>query len=553
MQLAHEFSFDVTPEVAGTGMCEKRLLEMVSSGRALPDVLQALCCFVEEISSECHCGVYQVDWCGARLRTLAAPTLPASFNQAICALPVHTEAGPCAKAACLKTQVISLNLECDPRWQASTFGSLAATHGLRSCWSTPIYSQAGQVLGTFAVFKAAPAMPTVFQQDLIAKVTRITSIAMERAQGEVALRRSEEFLVEAQRLSSTGSFSWRLATDEITWSKEMYRLFEIERDVSVTLETMLFRVHPDDLPLVHRMICEARREGRDFEYEYRLLKADFSVKYLHVVARGTRNGADGIEFIGAIQDVTERRLSQMALDQARSELAHMARVTSLGLLTASIAHELNQPLAGIITNASTCLRMLSNDPPNVVGALETAHRTIRDGNHAAEVITRLRAMFAKKAACNEKVDLNEATREVIALSLSELRRNRVTLRTELADELPLVMGDRIQLQQVILNLVLNASESMSGIEDRTRKLLIQTVCDGDDSARLAVQDVGIGLGNVDMDKLFEAFYTTKNDGMGIGLSVSRSIIETHRGRLWANHNDGPGTTFSFSIPLGYSA
>jgi signal transduction histidine kinase len=221
---------------------------------------------------------------------------------------------------------------------------------------------------------------------------------------------------------------------------------------------------------------------------------------------------------------------------------------SLGALTASIAHEVNQPLSGIITNANTCLRMLAADPPNVDGARETARRTIRDGARASEVITRLRALFTKKDATMESVDLNEATQEVIALSLSELQRNRVILQPELADDLPLVAGDRVQLQQVILNLVRNASDAMSAVDDRPRQLLIRTERDDSESVRLTVQDAGVGFDDQTADRLFEAFYTTKNDGMGIGLSVSRSIIENHHGRLWATANNGPGATFSFSIP-----
>ncbi len=273
-----------------------------------------------------------------------------------------------------------------------------------------------------------------------------------------------------------------------------------------------------------------------------------SIKYLHTIAQGTR-GQDGqLEYFGAIQDVTERRLSEEALANARSELTRVARVTSLGALTASIAHEVNQPLSGIITNASTCLRMLGAEPPNVDGARETARRTIRDGNRASEVITRLRALFSNKRTAAESVDLNEATREVIALLRSELRSSRVMLRVDLADDLPPVTADRIQLQQVVLNLLLNASDAMSQVEDRPRQLVVRTERGDDHDVRLTVQDAGVGLDPQSFDKLFDAFYTTKAGGMGIGLSVCRSIIERHRGHLWAVPNDGPGATFAFSIP-----
>jgi len=221
-------------------------------------------------------------------------------------------------------------------------------------------------------------------------------------------------------------------------------------------------------------------------------------------------------------------------------------------LTASVAHEVNQPLSGIITNASTCLRMLAADPPNVDGARATARRTMRDGHRASEVIARLRALFGKKDITTDSVDLNDATREVMALSLSELRRNRVVLRTELADDLPLVTGDRVQLQQVILNLFLNASDAMRGIDDRPRQLVISTARDDGERVRLSVQDAGVGFDPHEVDRLFEAFYTTKRGGMGIGLSVSRSIIESHHGRLWATRNEGPGATFAFVLPCGHA-
>jgi PAS domain S-box-containing protein len=248
------------------------------------------------------------------------------------------------------------------------------------------------------------------------------------------------------------------------------------------------------------------------------------------------------------EDVTERRLAEEALNETRSELAYMARVTALSTLTASIAHEVNQPLSGIVTNASTCLRMLDANPPNLEGARETARRTIRDGNRASEVIARLRALFSKKNAIFEMFDLNEAVKEVIALSVSDLQRNRVVLQSDLAVDLPSVLGDRIQIQQVILNLLRNGSDAMSTVDDNPRELLIKTECDESGGVRLSVKDSGVGIDSEIEKKLFEAFYTTKGDGMGIGLSVSRSIVQQHQGCLWAIRNEGPGATFSFSIP-----
>jgi PAS domain S-box-containing protein len=380
------------------------------------------------------------------------------------------------------------------------------------------------------------------------RMVGFTSDVTPRKLVEEELRRSAEFLAEAQRLTSIGSFTWLAATDELAWSEELYRIFEFDRQKQVTLEMIGTRVHPEDMPLFKDHLARARVDGSFVDFEFRLQMANRSVKYMHVVAHSGRNENGQMEYIGAVQDVTERRLSEEVLSEVRSELAHMTRVTSLGALTASIAHEVNQPLSGIITNAGTCLRMLDADPPNVDGARQTAQRTIRDGQRASDVITRLRALFSKRDATTESVDLNEAIREVIALSRSELQRSQVISRVELADDLPPVTGDRVQLQQVVLNLLLNAADAMSGIDDRPRQLIVRTERDESNHVRLSVQDGGVGFGSQGLDKLFEPFYTTKSGGMGIGLAVSRSIIESHHGRLWATPNVGPGATFSFSIP-----
>jgi PAS domain S-box-containing protein len=252
-------------------------------------------------------------------------------------------------------------------------------------------------------------------------------------------------------------------------------------------------------------------------------------------------------FTGFIRDISEKKRAEDELHNSQAELARMMRVMTIGQLTASIAHEVSQPLSGIIMNASTCLRMLKSDPPSIDGALETAQRTIRDGKRASEVITRLRTLFSKKQTEVEPIDLNEAAREVISLLSGELERNEIILIHDFSDRLPAVNGDRVQLQQVILNLIRNASDAMNGIEDRPRRIVLRTELE-DGHVRLLVQDSGVGFTPEDAERMFESFYTTKPDGMGVGLSVSRSIIEANRGRLWATPNDGPGATFAFSIP-----
>jgi len=371
----------------------------------------------------------------------------------------------------------------------------------------------------------------------------------ERKRAEDQVEQSYLRLTEAQRLSKTGSFITDLVADEHNWSEETFRIFDFDPATKVTVQRIREIIHPEDLTSFDAMIARAMT-GVDVDFIFRIVTARGALKYLRGLARIMAQNADRPLFIGALQDITESKVAEQALDKARSELTHVARVTTLNALTASIAHEINQPLASLVTNASICLRRLNADPPNVDGARETVQRTIRDANRASDVITRLRALFSKKEFTLETLDLNELTREVIALSLSDLQRNQVILRSELAEDLPPIIGDRVQLQQVALNLLRNASDAMVGVEDRPRQLLVRTQREEDDRVRLSVQDAGCGVNPQDFEKLFEAFYTTKSGGMGIGLSVSRSIIEKHQGRLWAEPNDGPGTTFSFSIPCG---
>jgi signal transduction histidine kinase len=400
----------------------------------------------------------------------------------------------------------------------------------------------------FAPFGRLPAVVLV-GGCLMAPILGWTVYLAQRAHTQaVTLRRNEAFLAKVQQVSSTGGFYWWPAAGKVFWSEQVYRIFELDPAAPLTPELRQSRIHPDDLPAHREAVQQALRDARDFEYEIRLLMPDKSVKYVHALSQATRDPDGKLLYVGAVQDVTQRRVSELALGKVRSELAHIARVTTLGAVTASIAHEVNQPLSGIITNASTCLHMLGADPPDIEGARETARRTIRDGHRASEIITKLRALYSRKDPTLEPVDLNDAAREVIALSLSDLQRNGVVLRTEFAIDLPPVTGDRVQLQQVVLNLLRNASDAMSAVDDRPRELLVRTERDDGDGVRLSVRDAGVGFAPEAEARFFSAFYTTKPDGMGLGLSVSRSIVECHRGRLWATHNDGPGATFSFSLP-----
>jgi PAS domain S-box-containing protein len=523
---------------------------LILLGRPLPVVLTTLCQLFDSTVKGFFSSVLLLDRTGARVRNATGPALPASYMKQLEGRRVSWSEASSGVAIYAKTPTIVLDLAGEvPAGDAET--PPAAPAGLRQYAVSPILSLTGEPLGIFAVYQRDSDRDVMrCHCALISQFTQVASAAIERMQKDEALRRSTELLERTEQLSSTCCFSWHVETDELGWSKALCQLFELDpAEGPVTLELIADRLHSEDLPSFQEMIERARSGVSDLEFEHRIRLRDHSVRYLRVVAHRVRDSDSRLEYIGVVQDVTHRRHTEEALAKLRTELAQAARVTSLGVLTAAIAHEVSQPLAGIVTNASTCRRMLAVDPPDVEGARETARRTIRDAERASEVIKRLRALFCKKGATSESLDLNEVTREVVALSLSELERNNVVVRTELAEKLPRVQGDRVQLQQVMLNLFLNASDAMRSVDDRPRQVVIRTARDDEgDHVRLSVRDTGVGLQPECVDRLFDAFYTTKSSGMGIGLSVSRSIIESHQGRIWATPNDGPGATFGFSIP-----
>jgi len=442
-------------------------------------------------------------------------------------------------------------------WQWTDFVHPDDRPALGEAWSTFRSSGIGGEIearikrhdGTYRwfLFRTAPLRD---EAGGIVKWYGVNTDIEDRKRAEAALKVSETFLAEGQRISATGSFSWRLENDELTFSDELRRIFEFEPRVDVTFDQISERVHPEDQALLADNMAVVRSGADNPEYEIRLRMPDGRVKHVRVFGHIYHHQDGRLECLGAVQDVTLRKLAEDGLDRVRSELSHVTRALSFNALTASIAHEINQPLAGIITNANTCLRMLAFDPPNIAGAIETAKRTIRDGNRGAEIVLRLRKLYAKKTERADRVDLNDAADEVVALLSSDLQRSRVTVKMAFSEELPLIAADRVQLQQVILNMLTNAIDAMAAVQSRDRAITIRTARDEGDGVLLSVHDVGAGLGDQDAEALFQPFFTTKPSGMGIGLSVSRSIIESHGGRLWAAPNVGGGATFSFSIPAG---
>jgi PAS domain S-box-containing protein len=370
-----------------------------------------------------------------------------------------------------------------------------------------------------------------------------------RKRAEDALRRSQAAcLAEAQKLSLTGSLGWNVSTGKIFWSEQSYRIFEYEPGTELTFDMVLERVHPDDLALVRHVIGRATHTKEDFDFEHRLSMPDGSVKHIHVVAHALQNEAGQPQFVGAIMDVTAAKLAAQQLHQAQAELAHVTRVTALGELSASIAHEVAQPLAAIVTNGDACLRWLGHETPQMDEVRACVERMMSDGKRASEIVRRIRALTKRASPQKTQMELNDVVNDVVSLVQREVSNHQVALRLELAPGLPPLLGDRVQLQQVLINLVMNGIQAMDGIRDRPRELLIGSRHGENGHVVVAVQDTGTGIDPPNAERLFDAFFTTKSDGMGMGLSICRSIVEAHGGRVWASNNAGRGATFQVSLP-----
>ena len=376
----------------------------------------------------------------------------------------------------------------------------------------------------------------------------------DRKRAEEALRRSEGYLAEAQRLTRTGSWAWSVATrHSVYWSQENYRLFGFDPEGGIPSDEAFYqRIHPEDRDRVRREVfLERPDEGSHFDVEFRIVLPDGAIKYVRSTGHPVRNiSGDLLEYVGTSIDVTERKRAdeeRERLRQAQADLAHVNRVTTMGELTASLAHEVNQPIAAAITNANTCMRWLAADTPNLEEARTAAMRIVKDGTRAAEIIKRVRLLFKKGSPERELVDLNEVVRDMIVLLRSEATRYSISVRTKLAADLPEVVGDRVQLQQVLMNLMINGIDAMR-VVDGTRELVVKSERGEDEQALVSVSDTGVGLPQQQADQIFNAFFTTKSHGTGMGLRISRSIVESHGGRLWAAENSPRGASFYVTLP-----
>jgi len=385
--------------------------------------------------------------------------------------------------------------------------------------------------------------------ELVGAITDIT----ERKRAETALRHTEAYLEEAQRLSHTGSWAWNVARREnIHWSQEQYRLFGLDPNSdSLAFETAYRRIHPEDQATFNEVLERAIRERSDFEVDFRIVLPDGSTKYIRSVGHPVFNASgEPVEFVGTGIDLTERRQAEKErerLRQVQADLAHISRATTMGELTASLAHEINQPIAAAATDARTCLRWLAREQPDIGEARESAARMVNAVTRAADIISRLRQLFKKGAPQTSLVDVSEVIQEMVVLLRSEASRHSVSILTELSAGLPRVVADRVQLQQVLMNLMLNGIEAMQDTETEGQLTIKSLMAEGG-QLLISVSDTGVGLPPEQADQIFNAFFSTKAQGTGMGLSISRSIVESHGGRMWATANSRRGATLNFTLP-----
>jgi PAS domain S-box-containing protein len=657
--------------------CEKRTLEMVAKGDPLSHILDSLCRLVEDQADGVLASVLLVD--GDRLRHGGAPSLPEVYVQAIDGAAIGPSAGSCGTAAHRGKQVIVEDIATDPLWAA--YRELALPHSLRACWSTPIFSSQHTVIATFAMYYREPRRPNPGDQELIEQITHLAGVAIERKLAQDALRSSEAYLTQAQRLVHLGTWVWKVEDREavylsdewyhiygfspeegapswerrlerihpedratwqdaierairdetdyevdfrillptgtvkylhtighavhnesggsvrfigismdvtehkrieqtlrqseaylaeaqrlthtgswalhagsfavVHWSEETFRIFGFDPQKGIPPREQFWeRVHPDDRARGQALLAKAVREAQDFTDNFRIVLPDQAVRHIHVSGHPVLNAnGDVIEVFGTHVDVTEKKWAERErerLHQLEADLAHMNRISMLGELVASLSHELKQPITAAITNAKTCMRWLARDEPDLQQARDAVTRVVQDSNRATEVINHLRSLYTKGApAERELVDVNELIGEMVALLGNEANRNAISLRSALAAELPKVTADRVQLQQVFMNLMLNGIESM---EDTSGELTVTSQLTGDCQLLFSVSDTGVGLPPEKTDRIFDAFFTTKPQGSGMGLAISRSIVESHGGRIWATANSRRGTVFSFTLP-----
>jgi PAS domain S-box-containing protein len=519
---------------------QHQVLEMIATGAPLPEVLTLLAHLIEDQCDGPMCSVLLLDTDGAYVRLGAAPSLPDDYTGRLDGQPVGARVGSCGTVMQLGRPVIVTDIASDPHWDVLRDAALAS--GLRACWSTPILSSQKKVLGSFAMYRDTPRGPSREELRLVETAADLAGAAIDHHRSLEALRQSEQR--NRAILRAIPDWMFVMSSEGVFLDCHVKNPQDLLEPPEVFLGKSVHEILPPWLAEAHiRMFEQALATNEPERLEYSLQSGHEERFYESCIVR-----CDSDKLLSIVRDITDRKRAELDAAAQRHELAHLNRVLILAEQSGALAHELSQPLAAILANAQAARRLLDRSPPELGDLRDTLDDVIKSGKRAGTVIQRLRELLKKSNVSLQPLDLNEVTREVLDLTRSDLLLRRMPITTALSPGIPPVLGDRVQLQQVILNLVLNACDAMSTVEPADRQLTLTTVAD-DDCVQIAVADRGIGIPDGELDSVFDPFVTHREQGLGLGLAISRSIVLAHRGRIQAENNAGRGATFRCFLPL----
>jgi PAS domain S-box-containing protein len=535
-------SRDVTERVREEAFrgTQHEVLEMIARGCALTDVLDHVVRTVEGQSPDMRCSVLLLDEDGVHVRHGAAPRLPAEYIQAIDGMPIGPRHGSCGTAMFLGTQVVVSDVLSDPLW--ADYRDVVRPHGLRACWSTPIRSPQRKVLGSFAVYYDEPRSPRDEELRLIDSAADVTRIAIEQHRAQQALRHSEAR--NSAILRAIPDWMFLTTVDGVFLDYHARNVTDLHAPPSMFLGKNVADVLPPPIaqPLV-QAFSRASRSDEPEKVEYSMGLADGERYFEACIVR-----CDGDKILSIVRDITDRKRAEIEASAQRRVLAHLGRVAVLGELTGALAHELSQPLAAVLTNAQAAQHFLERTPPDIGEIRDALADVVRNNRRAGAVIDHLRALLRKESVVHQPINVNDVVREVVELAHSEVVSRRIRVTSTLNAGIPTVLGDRIQLQQVVLNLVLNACDAMSEIDPARRELILATGRDNG-FVQVVVSDRGTGIPHDQLTRVFEPFVTFRHQGLGLGLAISRSIVEAHHGSIRAENNADAGATFRCFLPV----
>jgi PAS domain S-box-containing protein len=540
---------DITHRKFGDALLagEREILRLIASGAPLVGVLTGVCRLIESMRPDLLASIVLVE--AGRLRHGAAPSLPPAFVETINGIAIGPSVGSCGTAAHRKEVVVVSDIATDPLWEG--FSDLALSHGLRACWSAPVLDGAGEVMATSALYRRVPGAPSPDEIELVIRATHLTRIVVERDRGTLALQRSEERY--RALVTHIPAITWlaNSHSDTIVVSPNAAQItgFSAEELTAGGKEEWFRRTHPDDVASVRQAYEGLEFKRQPFDLQYRFRHRSGAWIWIHDCAISSYERDGVVYFAGILTDITARKEAEREIQEQRQLLTHLTRVATLGELSGALAHELNQPLTSILTNAQAALRFLARQPADLDEIRAILQDIVDDDQRAGEVIRRLRALLRKGETARQPLDVNDVIADVLRLAHSELIAHGVTVELQLTAGLPKVAGDRVALQQVLLNLIVNACDAMRLDDPMERHLTTATSLETDDVVRVAVIDRGAGIPADGVERVFEPFFSTKEHGLGLGLMICRSIIAAHGGRLWASNNPDRGATFAFTLPV----